>query len=161
MVTYYLYRLINSLRFDKCGATTGWDKRCRNNRAFHGDQCIITELETMEGPNTPEMWQVVGDREWELADEYGYPRGEHYRSAREKWVLARLASNTEEAKLKKSITLLGNTNSISRQIFTFEQAEEIRTKYNTGNYSQRSLAEEYNTIQGNIFNILKNKTYQA
>ena len=81
---YFLYRLINSLKFDKCGATMSWDKRCRDNRVTHGDQCIITVLETMEGPNTPEMWQVVGDREWELADQYGYPRGEHYRMAREK-----------------------------------------------------------------------------
>ena len=84
MKTYYLYRLQNSIRFDKCGATMGWDKRCRENRQFHGQDCIITELETMEGPNTPEFWQVVGDREWELADLYGYPKGEHYRSAREK-----------------------------------------------------------------------------
>ena len=38
----------------------------------------------MEGPNEPEFWQLVGDREWELADLYGYPRGTHYKFAREK-----------------------------------------------------------------------------
>lgn len=81
---YYLYRLQNSLKFDKCGATTDWDKRCRDNRTSHGVQSIITELETMEGPDTPDFWQIVGDREWELADLYGYPRGTHYRVAREK-----------------------------------------------------------------------------
>lgn len=81
---YYLYKLTNSIKFDKCGATVEWDQRCRDNRATHGDQCEINVLETMEGPNTPEFWQVVGDREWELADLYGYPRGEHYRTAREK-----------------------------------------------------------------------------
>jgi len=83
-MVYYLYRLQNSLKFDKCGATTDWDKRCRDNRTSHGVQSIITELETMEGPDTPEFWQIVGDREWELADLYGYPRGTHYRVAREK-----------------------------------------------------------------------------
>jgi len=81
---YYLYKLENSLKFDKCGATTQWDKRCRDNRASHGSQCIITLLETMEGPNEPEFWKIVGDREWELADLYGYPRGNHYKFAREK-----------------------------------------------------------------------------
>ena len=80
MVTYYLYRLVNSLIFDKCGATQHFRKRCNKNYQTHGSQSIITILETMEGPNTPEYWQVVGDREWELADEYGYPRGDHYRS---------------------------------------------------------------------------------
>ena len=81
-ITYYLYRLVKSLKFDKCGATNNWDDRCRDNLASHGPQSIITLLETMEGPNTEEFWQVVGDREWELADQYGYRRGEHYRTAR-------------------------------------------------------------------------------
>ena len=84
MTTYYLYRLQESILFDKCGATNNWDQRCTDNRREHGSQCIITLLETMEGPNTPEYWQIVGDREWELADEYGYPRGTHYRRARER-----------------------------------------------------------------------------
>ena len=84
MKTYYLYRLVNSLKFDKCGATVQWDQRLSDNIELHGPQCTITLLETMEGPNTPEYWQVVGDREWQLADEYGYPRGTHYKIAREK-----------------------------------------------------------------------------
>ena len=84
MKTYYLYRLVNSLKFDKCGATVEWDRRLADNIVQHGSQSIITLLETMEGPNTPEYWQVVGDREWQLADEYGYPRGTHYKVAREK-----------------------------------------------------------------------------
>ena len=100
MVTYYLYRLINSLKFDKCGATNDWDKRCRDNRKEenHGPNCIITVLETMEGPNTPEFWQVVGDREWELADQFGYPRGTHYRVAREKRYKFNYTSASEAGK---------------------------------------------------------------
>ena len=82
MTTYYLYRLTNSLKFDKCGATKDWDDRHRDNLITHGDQSNIVLLETMEGPDTEEFWQVVGDREWELADQYNYRRGEHYRTAR-------------------------------------------------------------------------------
>ena len=53
MKTYYLYRLVNSLKFDKCVATVEWDRRLADNIVQHGSQSIITLLETMEGPNTP------------------------------------------------------------------------------------------------------------
>ena len=62
MKTYYLYRLVNSLKFDKCGATVQWDQRLSDNIELHGEQCIITLLETMEGPNTPEYWQVAREK---------------------------------------------------------------------------------------------------
>ena len=78
MKTYFIYHILGI----KIGATCDRIKRFRENFNLYQIQPII--LETMEGPNTPEMWQVVGDREWELADQYGYPRGEHYRSARQK-----------------------------------------------------------------------------
>ena len=68
----------------------------------------------MEGPNTPEMWQVVGDREWELADEYGYPRGVHYRIAREKrstWADTDQSANGKRGKgVKKPGVSLFNEN---------------------------------------------------
>lgn len=92
---YYLYKLTNSVKFDKCGATNNWNQRCIDNRIQHGIQCEITIIEIMEGPNTPEFWQVVGDREWELAELYGYPKGTHYRVARE-----RRPVFTKEAQLK-------------------------------------------------------------
>ena len=107
MVTYYLYRLVNSLIGDKVGATKRWDGRHQDNREVHGQDCIITELETMEGPDTPEYWQVVGDREWELADEYGYPRGTHYKIARENF-----SKVTFEARSKGGTTA-GNLNVLS------------------------------------------------
>ena len=66
----------------KNGATNDRIKRFREN--FNKYQIEPILIETMEGPNTPEFWQVVGDREWELADLNGYPRGTHYRVAREK-----------------------------------------------------------------------------
>ena len=161
MVTYYLYRLINSLRFDKCGATTGWDKRCRNNRAFHGDQCIITELETMEGPNTPEMWQVVGDREWELADQYGYPRGTHYRISREKRRLGGFIGGKVASWSTKCSVEGGKVNSTWIRKMTFEQAEEIRAKYIPFKYTHRKLAKEYGVTITAIRQIISNLTYTS
>jgi|TARA_R110000744_G_scaffold312514_1_gene419885 hypothetical protein len=152
---YFLYRLTNSTRQDKCGATISWDKRCRDNREFHGEQSIITELETMEGPNTPEMWQVVGDREWELADQYGYPRGEHYRSAREK----RRVANQKGAALGGSAGK-GKPNTHLRS-FTNDKVIEIKSKYVPYKYTVKKLAEEYSVHPMTIWNILNNKYYQA
>ena len=78
MTTYFIYEVPGH----KNGATMDWDKRSNQNFDKYGIQPIL--IETMEGPNEPEFWQIVGDREWELADQNGYPRGEHYRSARER-----------------------------------------------------------------------------
>ena len=77
MKTFYIYEVIGH----KNGATIQWDIRSKQNFDVYGIQPII--IETMEGPNEPEFWQIVGDREWELADQNGYPRGTHYRVARE------------------------------------------------------------------------------
>tara|TARA_R110000737_G_C14204924_1_gene418022 strand:- start:41 stop:502 length:462 start_codon:yes stop_codon:yes gene_type:complete len=89
MVTYYLYHILGI----KIGATSEPHKRdIQNINQWEVEPIVI---ENMEGPNTPEMWQVVGDREWELADQYGYPRGNHYRLARE----ARLAITFEDRSL--------------------------------------------------------------
>ena len=75
---YYIYEVIGH----KNGATMDWDKRSQYNFEKYGIMPIL--IETMEGPNEPEFWQIVGDREWELAEQNGYPRGEHYRVARER-----------------------------------------------------------------------------
>jgi len=74
---YYIYEVIG----EKNGATVNWDKRSQENFDMYGIHPIL--IETMEGPDTPEMWQIVGDREWELADLNGYRKGTHYRVARE------------------------------------------------------------------------------
>jgi hypothetical protein len=72
MVTYYIYEVPGK----KNGATIDWKGRSKYNFKRWGIQPII--IETMEGPDTPEMWKIVGDREWELADANGYKRGRHY-----------------------------------------------------------------------------------
>tara|TARA_R110001606_G_scaffold214652_1_gene362501 strand:+ start:37 stop:549 length:513 start_codon:yes stop_codon:yes gene_type:complete len=167
MVTYFLYRLTNSLTRDKCGATIQWDKRCKDNRVTHGDQCIITELETMEGPDTPEMWQVVGDREWELADQYRYLRGEHYRIAREKRPNGMSKESSRKAQTTKVINnTIGNGGKIggkkpSRWLrsLTFQQAQDIRSKYIPLKYHMGMLAKEYNITKTTVFHIIHNKIY--
>ena len=72
MVTYYLYEVPGK----KNGATVNWEGRGKWNFKHYGIEPIL--IETMEGPDTPEMWKIVGDREWELADANGYERGTHY-----------------------------------------------------------------------------------
>ena len=72
MVTYYIYEVPGR----KNGATKDWEER----RAYNFNEYQIEPIivETMEGPDTLEYWQVVGDREWYYADLNGYPRGTHY-----------------------------------------------------------------------------------
>ena len=76
MVTYFIYEVPGI----KNGATKNWESRSRRNHNLYNIDCIL--IETMEGPDTEEMWQIVGDREWELADQNGYPRGDHYKDIR-------------------------------------------------------------------------------
>jgi hypothetical protein len=71
---YYIYEIPG----EKNGATKNWERRLRQNRAKYGNHIEMIEIETMEGPDTEAFWQVVGDREWELADLNGYARGPHY-----------------------------------------------------------------------------------
>lgn len=75
---YYIYEIHGV----KNGATKRWKQRSKHNFERYGIQPIL--IETMEGPDTEEMWKIVGDREWELADQNGYPRGLHYLSIRRK-----------------------------------------------------------------------------
>jgi len=82
MQNYYIYHVPGI----KIGATKDWETRRVYNFETYNIEPII--VETMEGPDNEDMWQIVGDREWELADEYGYDRGTHYKVAREnrpKW----------------------------------------------------------------------------
>ena len=69
---YYIYEVPT----EKNGATKDWEER----RAYNFNEYQIEPIivETMEGPDTEEYWQVVGDREWYYADLNGYSRGTHY-----------------------------------------------------------------------------------
>ena len=78
-MTYYIYHILGF----KIGATHDWTARTIKNKLNYPNSEMVL-LETIEDDYNIEAWQRVGDREWELADEYGYPRGTHYRAAREK-----------------------------------------------------------------------------
>jgi hypothetical protein len=90
----------------KIGATINWKTRSKWNFNKYNIEPVI--VETLEGPNEPEFWQVVGDREWELADTRGYIRGAHYIDIRRKGSKynftneSRLAFNTETARHARS-----------------------------------------------------------
>ena len=75
---YYIYEVIGH----KNGATIDWEARYTYNFNKYLIEPIV--IETMEGPDNEEMWQIVGDREWELADLNGYKRGDHYLVIRRK-----------------------------------------------------------------------------
>jgi len=182
MTIFYIYEVLG----EKNGATKDWEARYTYNFNKYLIEPVV--IETMEGPDTPEMWQIVGDREWELADLNGYPRGRHYLSLRvfqlkqntpearqkmsdvaigrthsEESKLKISISNkgkvrSEESKIKMSITNKGTTRKALRTL-TFKQAEEIRFKYIPHKYSTYKLAKEYGVSQRNIFQILNNLTY--
>tara|TARA_R110000772_G_scaffold105022_1_gene206602 strand:+ start:15 stop:464 length:450 start_codon:yes stop_codon:yes gene_type:complete len=78
MTTFYIYEVPG----DKNGATKDWLNRKRFNFSKYHIQPIL--IETMEGPDDEDMWQLVGDREWYYADLNGYDRGTHYRVMRVK-----------------------------------------------------------------------------
>lgn len=75
-MTFYIYEVPGH----KNGATKNWKSRSKSNFNRYHTQPIL--IETIEGPDIEDFWQLVGDREWELADQNGYKRGEHYRSIR-------------------------------------------------------------------------------
>ena len=57
IITYYIYEVLGI----KNGVTIEWDKRSQQNFDKYGIHPVL--IETMEGPNEPEFWQIVGDRE--------------------------------------------------------------------------------------------------
>jgi len=91
-IIYYIYEVLGI----KAGATKDWANRRQYNFNKYGIEPVI--IETIEGPDNEEMWQIVGDREWELADERGYPRGTHYLVM----MHSTLAAQTPEARSKMS-----------------------------------------------------------
>lgn len=46
------------------------------------------------------------------------------------------------------------------KIKDIEEANEIRTKHKTGNYTQQQLADEYNISRSHISNIINNKVWE-
>ena len=158
MTTFYIYEVPG----EKIGATKVWKVRSKYNFNKYNIQPIL--IETMEGPDDEDMWQLVGDREWELADQYGYRRGEHYLSIRRK---ASKHSFTDEDRAKGrangslvKATAAARIANMKNRSLTYEIAEEIREKWIPYKYGWRKLAIEYNTTIEIVSSICSNKTYK-
>lgn len=105
MKKFYIYEV----KGIKNGCTNEWDRRYEQNLKKYNITPIL--VETYEYPNTAEYWQILGDREWELAELNGYPKGTHYRVAREKRIVG---AKVRAEQLTKSgdwykISQIGNT----------------------------------------------------
>jgi hypothetical protein len=167
MTTFYIYEVPGH----KNGATNDLEKRFRENFEKYQIEPIV--IETMEGPNTPEFWQVVGDREWYYADLNGYPRGVHYRLAlesRQPWndqtryvltpedgrkggSISGLLKPSKETKLKMGLAkakLRNDANTIRER---FKQWESSKYKF------ELIIAEEYNVSRSTINRILRKHIY--
>ena len=154
MVTYFIYEVPGH----KNGATMQWDVRTRQNFNKYGVMPIV--IETMEGPNEPEFWQIVGDREWELADQNGYPRGEHYRIAREKRPSHPHGRPPSKQTHIAGGRAVGSKNGKKCRVLNSQQCIEIRNKFNTGNYPKYKLAEEYGVGRTTILRVITNLKYE-
>ena len=80
--TFYIYEVPGH----KNGCTQDWKNRSQYN--FQRYNIMPVLVETYNYPDEAEYWQIVGDREWELAEKNGYAKGPHYRIAREQRILA-------------------------------------------------------------------------
>tara|TARA_R110000796_G_scaffold188106_1_gene305013 strand:+ start:78 stop:536 length:459 start_codon:yes stop_codon:yes gene_type:complete len=150
-MTYYIYEVPGH----KNGATIDWHRRAVCNFGRLDVDPIL--IETMEGPDTEEYWQVVGDREWYYADLNGYDKGVHYKVIR----ITQLKALTVESRRKWRISRDNSSYVMhtKNRGLTMEQAREIRSKYIPRKVSIYMLAAEYNTGHRTIWNIIKNKTY--
>ena len=181
MKTFYIYEVVGH----KNGATNDWEKRRRENIETWGIEPII--IETMEGPNNSEFWQIVGDREWELADINGYPRGPHYRDVMERRQIGgriggrntspnggivggRIAVEsgriftmpTFESRSKGGIKggpIGGSIAGKMRRKLTMEEAEDIRRIHKKENIKQTELAKRYQVSKKVISYIINMKSY--
>tara|TARA_R110000772_G_C12944626_1_gene401373 strand:- start:38 stop:517 length:480 start_codon:yes stop_codon:yes gene_type:complete len=156
MTTFYIYEVPGI----KNGATKNWLSRSKSNFNRHQIQPII--IETIEGPDIEETWQVVGDREWELADLNGYPRGAHYVEMCRKGIKDRTLKQILHNSLVFGRSHQGNNGRIGAPKLyklTKEIADQIRIEYRDTKTSHRKLASKYNISKQSIGRILRNEGY--
>lgn len=157
MKTFYIYEVPGI----KNGATKDWESRSSYNFNHYGVQPVI--VETYELPDTEEGWQFIGDREWELADINGYPRGDHYKVIRRKGInggrIGGLLVNSQnlsfEARSKG-----GKTSGKMRRKLSYEIANQIRKEYQNNNITYDFLVNKYNLSRANLWKIIHNKSYK-
>ena len=170
---FYIYEV----KGIKNGCTTEWDKRCKQNFERYNIMPVI--VETHEYPNTAEYWQIVGDREWALAELNGYPKGVHYRVAMERRSIGRKtgcskggkiggpiggkknveSGHLESIRTKESCIKGGRISGKLKRKLTFEDAQLIRELCAKKQYNQTQLGKMYGITQQTISNIILNKRY--
>jgi hypothetical protein len=161
MVTYYLYHVLGK----KIGCTIDLPHRKAYNKRRHGKDIEFSVVETIQGPDTEEMWQVVGDREFALADQYKYKRGRHYKDIR--LTSAKMSHSNIDY---ESVTPYDRHNEACQEgwvtakkklrTLTNEQVLEIRRLYSNGGIPQHKLGEMFNTSRSTIQQIVERKSYQ-
>jgi hypothetical protein len=158
---YYIYHIPGI----KIGCTIDLQHRKAYNKRYHGRDIDFRVVETLQGHDTEEMWQIVGDREWELADQNGYARGRHYRDIR----LTQLKMSHSNIDYN-NITPYDRHNDACKEgwvtakkklrTLTNEQVLSIREEYANGNIAQHKLGIKYNTSRTNIQKIVERRSYK-
>jgi hypothetical protein len=151
--TFYIYEIPGI----KNGATKEWQKRSQENFEKYNITPVL--IETLVYPDTPEYWQIVGDREFELADMNEYSKGTHYRIARERRILSGRIAGAITGGHNYSHEARSKGGKAKRKL-TMDQAIRIKELRATGNYTINKLAEMYNVSSHPIRMIIKNYTYQ-
>ena len=163
---FYIYEVPTK----KVGATHEWDVRSKYNFELHLIKPII--LETIEGPDDEDMWQIVGDREWELADELGYERGTHYRVMRiigpiggrkggaTNAARQHITNQFAAIKTKEHQAKAGSNGGKKARTISYQLAKEIESKYIPRKYTQGMLMKEYGLSRAVIKGITQGATYR-
>jgi hypothetical protein len=161
---FYIYEVPG----EKNGATKHWDQRRQYNFNLYQIEPVI--IETYDMPNNEDTWQFIGDREWELADQNGYPRGVHYKTTvlrgmraantnmRSGQFLEYCAAGGRANKGGKNPSL-GIVNKAKR-VLTYEDAQKIRELYKNKVYGlSKQIMEEYDIGKAVFYGIVNNKYY--
>jgi hypothetical protein len=108
---------------------------------------------------------VASRREHELQKEYGYPVDDSpYWNSRQRWganagkIGGRKA--VESGQLYSICALGGSSAGKKKRALTFDQAEEIRQLFLSGNYTRKDLASMYSVTYVIIKTIINNSRYK-
>ncbi len=172
MTTFYIYHVPQYVwpdgRIGKIGCTKEPEVRFKK----YKDLFVETLEEHTDG------W-LAGDREKELQKEYGYRVDDLHYMVTANMVNARTQASydnadksyfkTEEWRKRKSevaksqdltlFNLAGRKNGKAHRNITFEQAQEIRSKWKFRVYTSKMLAKEYGITNSAVKAILQNRTY--
>ena len=155
-----MYKIYHIPEIKVIGCTNNLHRRIRNERKWRGDYEVL-ETHTCE--------HIAGERERELQRQYGYDvdRNSYAKVVAMPTFESRSKGGKIGGKVKCSTELhkqkcrenVSKANKLKRAL-TFEQAEDIRKMYATGNWTYRGLAIKYDIHPGAIQKILNGTTYK-